>query len=97
MKINTLQTIWIAEDLDSGEIVCATPYFRDVIDFLWTVSYLNENTPIITHGNAPIGEVFGNRWLQAIKSFSAKKINSVLDWNISLRQVDLVELERENE
>lgn len=97
MKINTLQTIWIAEDLDSGEIVCATPYFRDVIDFLWTVSYLNENTPIITHGNTPIGEVFGNRWLQAIKSFSAKKINTVLDWNINLRQVDLIELERENE
>lgn len=97
MKINTLQTIWLAEDLDSGEIVCATPYFRDVIDFLWTVSYLNENTPIITHGNAPIGEVFGDRWLQAIKSFSAKKINTVLDWNISLRQVDLIELERENE
>lgn len=97
MKINTLQTIWIAEDLDSGEIVCATPYFRDVIDFLWAASYLNENTPIITHGNAPIGEVFGNRWLQAIKSFNAKKINNVLDWNISLRQVDLIELERENE
>lgn len=97
MKINTLQTIWIVEDLDSGEIVCATPYFRDVIDFLWTASYLNENTPIITHGNAPIGEIFGNRWLQTIKSFNAKKINSVLDWNISLRQVDLIELERENE
>lgn len=97
MKINTLQTIWLAEDLDSGEIVCATPYFRDIIDFLCTVSYLNENTPIITHGNAPIGEVFGDRWLQAIKSFSAKKINTVLDWNISLRQVDLIELERENE
>lgn len=96
MKINTLQTIWIAEDLDSGEIVCATPYFRDVIDFLWAASYLDENTPIITHGNAPIGKVFGDRWLQAIKSFSAKKINSVLDWNISLRQVDLIELEREN-
>lgn len=74
MKINTLQTIWLAEDLDSGEIVCATPYFRDVIDFLWTASYLNENTPIITHGNAPIGEIFGNRWLQAIKSFNAKKL-----------------------
>lgn len=97
MKINTLQTIWLAEDLDSGEIVCATPYFRDVIDFLQAASYLDENTPIITHGNAPIGEVFGNRWLQAIKSFSAKKINTVLDWNISLRQVDLIELERENE
>lgn len=97
MKINTLQTIWIAEDLDSGEIVCATPYFRDVIDFLQAASYLDENTPIITHGNAPIGEVFGDRWLQAIKSFSAKKINTVLDWNISLRQVDLIELERENE
>lgn len=97
MKINTLQTIWLAEDLDSGEIVCATPYFRDVIDFLQAASYLDENTPIITHGNAPIGEVFGNRWLQAIKSFRAKKINTVLDWNISLRQVDLIELERENE
>lgn len=97
MKINTLQTIWLAKDLDSGEIVCATPYFRDVIDFLQAASYLNENTPIITYGNAPIGEVFGNRWLQAIKSFSAKKINTVLDWNISLRQVDLIELERENE
>ena len=97
MKLNIIQTIWIAEDLDSGEIVCATPYFRDVIDFLWATSYLDENTPIITHGNAPIGEVFGNRWLQAIKSFSAKKINTVLDWNISLRQVDLIELERENE
>lgn len=97
MKINTLQTIWLAEDLDSGEVVCATPYFRDVIDFLQAASYLDENTPIITHGNAPIGEVFGNRWLQAIKSFSAKKINSVLDWNISLRQVDLIELEREDE
>lgn len=97
MKINTLQTIWLAEDLDSGEIVCATPYFRDVIDFLWAASYFDENTPIITHGNAPIGEVFGNRWLQAIKSFSAKKINTVLNWNISLRQVDLIELERENE
>ena len=34
MKINTLQIIWLAEDLNSGEIVCATPYFRDVIDFL---------------------------------------------------------------
>lgn len=97
MKINTLQTIWLAEDLDSGEVVCATPYFRDVIDFLQVASYLDENTPIITHGNAPIGEVFGDRWLQAIKSFSAKKINTVLDWNISLRQVDLIELERENE
>lgn len=97
MKINTLQIIWLAEDLDSGEIVCATPYFRDVIDFLQAASYLDENTPIITHGNAPIGEVFGDRWLQAIKSFSAKKINTVLDWNISLRQVDLIELERENE
>lgn len=97
MKINTLQTIWLAEDLNSGEIVCATPYFRDVIDFLQAASYLDENTPIITHGNAPIGEVFGDRWLQAIKSFSAKKINTVLDWNISLRQVDLIELEREDE
>lgn len=97
MKINTLQTIWVAEDLDAGETICATPYFDDIIDFLWITNYLNENTPIITHGNAPIGEVFGNRWLQAIKSFSAKKINTVLDWNISLRQVDLIELERENE
>ena len=97
MKINTLQIIWLAEDLNSGEIVCATPYFRDVIDFLQAASYLDENTPTITHGNAPIGEVFGDRWLQAIKSFSAKKINTVLDWNISLRQVDLIELERENE
>ena len=97
MRLNVIQVIWIAEDLNSGEIVCATPYFRDVIDFLWAASYLDEYTPIITHGNAPIGEVFGDRWLQAIKSFSAKKINSVLDWNINLRQVDLIELERENE
>lgn len=96
MKLNVIQVIWIAEDLDTGEIVCATPYFRDVIDFLWAASYLDENTPIITHENAPIGKVFGDRWLQAIKSFSAKKINSVLDWNISLRQVDLIELERED-
>lgn len=94
MKLNIIQTIWIVEDLDTREIVCATPYFRDVIDFLWAASYLDENTPIITPKNAPIGEVFGDRWLQAIKSFSAKKINSVLDWNINLRQVDLIELER---
>ena len=97
MKLNVIQTIWIAEDLDAREIVCATPYFDDVIDFLWATNYLDENTPIITHDDAPIGEVFGDRWLQAIKSFSAKKINSVLDWNINLRQVDLIELEREDE
>lgn len=97
MKLNVIQTIWIAEDHDVGEIVCATPYFNDAIDFLWTTNYLNENTPIITHENAPIGKVFGDRWLQVIKSFSAKKINSVLDWDIDLRQVDLITLERENE
>ena len=97
MKLNIIQTIWIVEDLDTREIVCATPYFRDVMDFLWAASYLDENTPIITPENAPIGEVFGDRWLQAIKSFNAKKINTVLDWNINLRQVDLIELEREDE
>lgn len=92
MKTKFVQTIWIAEDFDIHETVFATLFFEDLIDILCAEDYLNES--VYTTKGKTLKELYGENWLKAIKSFSAKKINNLLDWTIELRLIDVVQVER---
>lgn len=95
MEIKTLKTVWIAEDHDYGEIICVTNKFEDMIDILIDAEYINEKTEIKTADSWKyISEVFGEKWKDIFKKFSSKKIDRIMDWEVSLHQVDLVEVVR---
>ena len=94
MKTKVIQTIWIAEDSYIHETICATPHFDDLIDILCAEDYLNESTYTIKGGT--LKELYGENWLKTLKSFSARKINNLIGWDVELRQVDLVQVERED-
>lgn len=89
MKTKLIQTIWTAEDFDIHETICATPHFEDLIDILYDEGYLYESVYTTTEGKTLI-ELYGENWLKVIKSFSARKINNLLGWDIQLRQVDIL-------
>lgn len=93
MKIEFIQTIWIAEDSYFHKTVCATPYFNDLIDILCAKGYLQGST--FTTERKTLKELYGENWLKTLKSFSARKINNLISWDIELRQVDVVQIERE--
>lgn len=92
MKTKVIQTIWIAEYY-LFETICATPHFDDLIDILYDKGYLNESTCTIK--KETLKELYGENWLKTLKSFSARKINNLIRWNIKLRQIDVVQIERE--
>ena len=96
MKIKVIETIWIVEDHDTGELICATKTFEDAIDYLYRGNWLYEDTKIKTDDFKwkPIKEVFGERWLEIVKRFSSSKIDRLFEWDISIRQLDLVEVIR---
>lgn len=89
MKTKVIQTIWTAEDSYIDETVCATPHFEDLIDILCAKDYLHES--VYTNKEKTLKELYGENWLKVIKSFSARKINNLIGWDIELRQVDIVE------
>lgn len=93
MKTKVIQTIWIAEDFDIHETICATPHFEDLIDILYDIGCLHES--IYTIEGRTLKELYGENWIKVIKSFSARKINNLICWNIELWQIDVVEIERE--
>ena len=93
MKTKLIQTIWIAEDFDIHETICATPYFEDLIDILCGTGYLHKS--IYTIRGRTLKELYGENWLKTLKSFSARKINNFLNWDVELRQVDITQIERE--
>jgi predicted choloylglycine hydrolase len=94
MKTKLIQTIWTAEDFDFHEIICATPYFEDLIDILYDTGCLHES--IYTIEGKTLKELYGENWLKVIKSFSARKINNLICWDIELWQIDVVEVEKED-
>ena len=99
MKTKLIQTIWTAEDFDIHETICATPYFEDLIDILYDEGYLHgalyttEDEPF---EDKTLEELYGENWLKVIKSFSAAKINNLIGWDVELRQVDVVQVEKED-
>lgn len=93
MKTKVIQTIWIAEDFDIHETICATPHFDDLIDILCSTGYLHAS--IYTVRGKTLKELYGENWLKTLKSFSATKINTLLNWDVELRQVDITQIERE--
>lgn len=94
MRFKLIQTIWTAEDCDIHETICATPYFEDLIDILCDAEYLHESIYTIEGGT--LKELYGENWIKVIKSFSARKINNLIGWDVELRQIDVVEVERED-
>lgn len=93
MKTKVIQTIWTAEDFDIHETICATPHFDDLIDILYAEDYLHGSTYTIK--GKTLKELYGENWLKVIKSFSARKINNLIGWDVELRQVDIIQIERE--
>lgn len=98
MKTKVIQTIWTAEDFDIHETICATPHFDDLIDILYDTGYLYESlyTTEEETEEKTLKEIYGENWLKTLKSFSARKINNLIGWDVELRQVDLVQVERED-
>ena len=94
MKTKVIQTIWTAENYDIFETICATPHFEDLIDILCDEGYLNDLT--YTTEGGTLKELYGENWVKTLKSFSARKINNLISWDIELRQVDIVYVERED-
>lgn len=99
MRFKTIQTIWTAEDFDIHDTICATPYFEDLIDILCDAGYLHGD--LYTTEDEPfedktLEELYGENWLKVIKSFSARKINNLIGWDVELRQIDVVEVEKED-
>ena len=92
MKTKIVQTIWIAENFHTHEIVCATPFFADLIDILCAEDYLNES--VYTTRGKTLKELYGENWLKVIKSFSARKIKNLIDWDVELQVIDVVQVER---
>lgn len=92
MNLKVIQTIWIAEDYNIHKTVCATPYFKDLIDILCDEGYIHEST--YTTERATLKELYGENWLKTLKSFNARKIKNLIDWDLELRVVDVVQIER---
>ena len=93
MVFQATHTIWVAQDRYTHDIVLATYDFDTLIEYLHSYGYLHgglrfedENFNIRI-----LEEAFGERWLEVIKSFSAKKINEILYWCYSIKQVNLIE------
>ena len=93
MNFQTAHTIWVAQDRYLNDIILATHDFDTLIEYLHSYGYLygglefkDKNFDIKT-----LEEAFGDRWLEVIKSFSAKKINENLYWCYLIKQVDLIE------
>ena len=87
--------IWIAEDHDTGELIFATPHFDDLIDYLCDNYIITEdlevNNNLLRSQWKPLRETFGENWREVLKKFSSVRINQLFDWEISLRQIELLE------
>lgn len=94
MRTKLIQTIWTAENYDIYETICATPHFEDLIDILCDEGYLYG--ALDTTEDETLEELYGENWLKVIKSFSAAKINNLICWDVELRQVDVVQIEKED-
>ena len=85
------KTIWIAECLDSSEIICAATHYDDVIDYLCENNYLNGSLRLFEKDTRTLAEVYGENWIKILKSFSSVKFNHLFGYGIYLRQVDLID------
>lgn len=92
MKFTLYDTIWVAEDHRVGELIAATRHYDDMIDILCERGFITKDTESLDVIGHSLEQDFGDKWQEAIKKMSAKKLNSLFDWEITVRQVDLIEV-----
>lgn len=93
MVFQAAYTIWIVQDRYHHNIILATYDFDTLIEYLHSYGYLHGDLQFKgeNFNTRTLEEAFGERWLEVIKSFSAKKINEILYWCYLIKQVNLIE------
>lgn len=97
MKFTVIDTVWVADDYDTGELICATHTFEEMIDILCNKGFLYDEFEIHPEEDSsewiPIKEVFGDNWKNVIKRMSAARLARFLDWEINMSLLDIMEVE----
>ena len=86
--------IWVVADLETGELIGAFYSFDKMIEYLYFYKYIDESTVLITEDKKikSLQEVFGDKWVGGVKSFSSEKINSRIFSGLTITQVDIIDV-----
>lgn len=87
-------SVWVVTDLHSGELICGFYSFNEMIEYLCFYKYIDEGTAFITKDKEvkSLQEVFGDKWIDDLKSFSSKKINHRIFSGLIITQVTIIDI-----
>ena len=92
MEIQTAETIWVAEK--DKTTLFATYTFDEMLEVLYKLNYIAEYTLVYTEDKVCcLLGAYGKNWKKVLSSFSAKKINEILQTDIEIKQIDIKVIE----
>jgi hypothetical protein len=89
----TNKVIWVAEDHHINRVLVAANHFDDILDWLAENGHLQPKciNTYFTDKRPTIYDHFCEKWLESLKKLSAVCLNEMLEWEIVLRQVEIIE------